>query len=112
VINNLKKIFITTIILLLLVVSSTSCKNKSNAENEIDYKKISFVNCEELYKGMSVDEVEEKWGKPIDSIGSGLSILIYMESKESMLTLYFDMQDNLNKVESTDKNNNKKIIFK
>jgi len=84
----LKKIFITTIILLLLVALSTSFKNKSNTENEIDYEKISFVICEELYKGMSVDEVEEKWGKAMDSIGSGLSILIYMESKESMLTLY------------------------
>ncbi len=69
------------------------------------------MNRDELYKGMSVDEVKEKWGEPIDSIGFGLSILIYMENKESMLTLYFDMQDNLNKVESTDKNNNKKIIF-
>lgn len=66
---------------------------------------------EKLYKGMSADEVKEKWGEPIDSISSGLSILIYMESKESILTLYFDMQNNLHKVESTDKNNNINVIF-
>lgn len=69
------------------------------------------MNREELYKGMPVKEVKEKWGEPIDSIGSGVEILIYMENKESMLTLYFDMQDNLHMVKATDNNDNTKIIF-
>nr|WP_312576942.1 hypothetical protein [Sedimentibacter sp.] len=60
---------------------------------------------------MSVDEAEEKWGDSIDSVGSGLPILIYMESKESMLILYFDMNNRLNKVESKNTNNNTKIIL-
>ena len=109
-IKILKKFFIKTIALLLLLLLCTSCKNKSISLKEIDYSKITFVNLEELYKGMSLKEIKEKWGEPIDSIGSGLNILIYMENKDNMLTLYFDMQDNLNKVKITDRNNTKTII--
>lgn len=60
---------------------------------------------------MSRADIEKQYGKPIDSIGSGLSILLYMENKTTMLTLYFDMQDKLSKVESTDDKNNKKVIL-
>jgi len=60
---------------------------------------------------MTSEEVEKKFGEPVDSIGSGVSILVYMADEKTMLVLYFDPGDKLHKVESTDNNNNIEIIL-
>lgn len=91
-------------------VESTT-ENVSVREVKIDTENAVYVNSGDLHKGMARTEVEKKWGPPLDSPGAGVSILVYMENEERMLILYFDMDDNLNKVEAIVGQNESIIIF-
>jgi outer membrane protein assembly factor BamE (lipoprotein component of BamABCDE complex) len=117
----MKQKTIFALVILCAVISFVSCKKngktdqesstKPNREVEIDHNNINYVNTKDLYVGMPRKDIEEKFGEPIDSLGSGVSILVYMKDEENMLVLYFDPHDNLSKVESIDQEDNSKIIL-
>jgi hypothetical protein len=115
----MKKIFIVVSILC-IILSITSCKNTNNNSTdndtsidnstdnstEIDYSNITFVDTNLLYKGMPRKDVVDKFGEPIDNIGSGVAILLYMADEGEMIVLYFDLKDKLHKAELVDTNDN------
>ena len=82
-------VFIVLLCMFLLIVPITIWlisyrRNQTNVElNEfaqnrqvyLDHNKIKYIDTDLLYEGMSRQEVEEEFGQPVDSIGSGVSCL-------------------------------------
>ena len=107
--------------ILCMMITFVSCKNNETIQEsdeitpdrtvEIDTSRIKYLDPDKLYEGMPRQEVEDEYGEPIDSIGSGVSIIVFMSDKETMLVLYFDPGDKLHKVESVDKDSNTTIIL-
>lgn len=110
--------FVVILCMSMLLISCKDSKEKEeiseaspNRVVEIDYDNIHYIDTNVLYEGMTREEVEELYGEPIDNMGSGVSILVYMSEEEHLLTLYFNGGDKLHKVESVDKNDNIKVII-
>lgn len=110
--------FVAILCMSMLLISCKDGKEKEeisetspNRVVELDYDKINYIDVNVLYEGMSREEVEELCGEPIDNLGSGVSILVYMSEESHLLTLYFDGGDKLHKVAVVDKDNNEKVIL-